>query len=163
MRATTTGDTGPGSAPQRSRRGSCARTVRLVLVVLALGAALAFSACGDSDSDSPNANGGGSSTTTTQADTGDTRASRLAEGHCSYSSVEEQSACEDSYVACLQTPAAQIRKYDPRFDDPTLVKIATEHTNDQYGEKGPVWDAGFAGCTAALLAEYNRLEGGPAG
>ena len=163
MRVTITCHTDPGSARQDARQRWRARSVHAMLVALALGAALAFGACGDSDSGSPDANGNGSSTTTTQADTGNTRASRLAEGHCSYSSEEEQSACEDSYAACLETPAAQIRKYDPRFDDPTLVKIATEHTNDQYGEKGPVWDAGFAGCTAALLAEYNRLEGGPAG
>ena len=109
------------------------------------------------------AGGDGSPTTTTQADTGDTRASRLAEGHCSYSSVDEQSACENSYAACLETPDAQIRKYDPRFDDPTLVKIATKHVDDEYGQKGPVWDAGFAGCVAALLEEYARLTGAPAG
>jgi hypothetical protein len=144
---------GRNAAHRRPRvRSRCS-----ALVVLALAATLALAACGDSDSNDGSAGGSGSSTTTTQADTGNTRASRLAEGHCSYESVDEQSACENSYAACLETPDAQIRKYDPRFDDPTLVKIATKHANEEYGQKGPVWDAGFAGCVAALLEEYARL------
>jgi hypothetical protein len=156
-------DTAPSRGHEDIRRGRRVRNGHTVLIALALGAALALGGCGGSDSGSSSAGGSGSSTTTTQADTGNTRASRLAKGHCTYSSVEEQSACENSYVACLETPEARIRKYDPRYDDPTLVKIATKRANDEYGEKGPVWNAGFAGCTAALLDKYARLTGSPAG
>jgi hypothetical protein len=131
------------------------------VVVLALAAAtLTFGACGESSTTTTTTGGeNGSSGSATQSnDAGNSRASKLAEGHCSYSASEEQTACENSYAACLETPKAEVKKYQGGFDDPTFVNLATSHANREYGDRGPTWDAGFAGCTAALLDEYTRLQ-----
>jgi hypothetical protein len=128
--------------------------------VMALAAAmLALGACGgSSDENSPTApqnppSNQGAQSNGTKGDA----ALKPTEGHCTYSASSEQTACQDSYLACAETPKPKVEAYKGG-NDPTLIKIATSHANSRYGDSGPTWDAGFAGCMAALLDEYTRLQ-----
>jgi hypothetical protein len=129
-------------------------------VILALAAAtLALGACGGSSTtNSPTAPENGSSKPAAQSDgAASGGAIKRTEGHCNYPVSGEQTACQDSYLACAKTPEAKVQAYKGGTD-PTLSNIATSHADRTYGDAGPTWDAGFAGCMAALLDEYTRLQ-----
>jgi hypothetical protein len=64
--------------------------------------------------------------------------------------------CRDSYTACAPTAKAKVKAYY-NSTGPTLDTIAESYAKDIYGSSGFRWQAGYAGCLAALMDEYDRL------
>jgi hypothetical protein len=70
-------------------------------------------------------------------------------------------ACEDSYEVCsIEAPAVVEKAYHeqgPSFDSWALHYAKETYTGHANPFEDIVWEAGYAGCLAAISAEYERL------
>ena len=101
--------------------------------------------------------------TTTAKQEGNTGSRQSAESQsCNDLPVStDRYACHDSYAICAANRAkAKVQAYYSG-NGPTLDSIATRYAKGTYGTSFyGAWQAGYAGCYAALGAEYDRLYGG---
>jgi hypothetical protein len=86
-----------------------------------------------------------------------TRKSTKAQA-CNLPVSSDRFACEDSYTACATSAEAKVKAYYSG-SGASLDSIAISYAKGVYGSSGYTWQAGYAGCLAALMDEYTRLYG----
>jgi hypothetical protein len=125
---------------------------RGISVTLALVMVVAVVGCGGGS------NGGSStpaSTTSSASGSGNGTTGTEAKA-CVQSGTEDVNACHDSYTACSKIAKAKVRAFKSG-KGPNLGVAAGIYAKQTYGSSA-VFKAGYVGCLAALLDEYNGTQ-----
>jgi hypothetical protein len=137
-------------------------TLRIAVALLAAALALLFGAGCGTKSTSSTSQTKPETKTTTKTTTSHNAEKTYKQKACGDLPVStDRAACRDSYAACAASAKAKVQAYY-MSKGPDLYTIARSYANGVYGSSEDErllggWQAGFGGCEAALLDEYDHL------